>query len=72
MLHLVATLHTLGIRATDQFNSQKRVLDRARSERGSVTIEQVLWAAAVILIVSIVSGAIIAFVRSKSQDIQSP
>ena len=52
--------------------TQLLVLRRARSERGSVTIEQVLWAVAVITIVVIVVTAIKTFVEDKSRDIQAP
>lgn len=41
-----------------------------RDERGSVTIEQVIWAGAVIIIVGIVVAAIKAFVTEKSGDIK--
>ncbi len=41
-----------------------------RDERGSVTIEQVLWAGAVIVIVGIVVAAIKFFVTSESAKIK--
>ena len=41
-----------------------------RDERGSVTIEQVLWAVAVIVIVGIVVAAIRGFVTSESAKIK--
>ena len=41
-----------------------------RDERGSVTIEQVIWAGAVILIVGIVVAAIRAFVTSEAGKIK--
>ena len=41
MHHLAAVLHTLGVRLTD-------TTTRRAHERGSVTIEQVLWAVAMI------------------------
>ena len=40
-----------------------------RSERGSVTIENVLWAVAVIAIVAIVVAAIKAFVTTQAGNI---
>ncbi|MDO9497278.1 MAG: hypothetical protein Q7J48_16360 [Nocardioides sp.] len=43
---------------------------RQRDERGSVTIEQVLWAGAVIVIVGIVVAAIKFFVTSESAKIK--
>lgn len=60
MLYLFATLHTLG--ATHLRAAHARVSD----ERGSVTVEQVLWALAVIGFVGIVAAAIKAFVESKA------
>lgn len=43
---------------------------RRKDERGSVTIENVLWAVAVIGIVAIVVGAITAYVRSQSTGLR--
>ena len=61
MHHLAAALHTLGIRLRD-----KAVI---RAERGSVTIEQVLWAVAVIAIVGIVVLAVTNYVTSEAAKI---
>jgi heme/copper-type cytochrome/quinol oxidase subunit 2 len=57
MLALIATL-------------EDRVAKHRREERGSVTIEQVIWAGAVIVIVAIVVAAIKAFVTSEAGKIQ--
>lgn len=43
---------------------------RRKDERGSVTIENVLWAVAVIAIVAIVVAAIRAYVTSQSGNIR--
>jgi len=43
---------------------------RRREERGSVTIEHVLWAVAVIVIVGIVVAAIRAYVESQAGNIR--
>ena len=45
-------------------------ITKDRDERGSVTIEQVLWAGAVIVIVGIVVAAIKFFVTSESAKIK--
>lgn len=45
-------------------------LRRQRDERGSVTVEHVLWAVAVIAIVAIVVAAIRAFVTAQSGNIR--
>ena len=42
---------------------------RAQDERGSVTIEQVLWAVAVIAIAAIVITAVRTFVTNKAGEI---
>ena len=61
MQHLAAALHTLGIRLRDKAGT--------RAERGSVTIEQVLWAVAVIAIVGIVVLAVTNYVTSEAAKI---
>ncbi len=61
MHHLAAALHTLGIRLRDTATT--------RAERGSVTIEQVLWAVAVIAIVGIVVLAVTNYVTSQAAKI---
>ena len=43
-----------------------RVSRRSRSERGSVTIEHVLWSVAVIAIVAIVVAAVKAYVTAQA------
>ena len=48
----------------------KRILRRGRDDRGSVTIEQVVWAVALISIVAIVVTAIRTFVINKAGQIQ--
>ncbi|MBD3784484.1 MAG: hypothetical protein IE926_16310 [Micrococcales bacterium] len=64
MRFLAATLHTLGLRALDA--AERRT---ARDERGSVTIEQVLWAVALIAIVGIVVLAIRTYVTAEAAKI---
>jgi hypothetical protein len=64
MRHPLVMLHLLGLRVTDQL---RQALDAGAEdpERGSVTIEQVAWAAAVIAIVAIAVAAIKAYVTSQ-------
>jgi hypothetical protein len=64
MRNAVFMLHLLGLRLTDQL---RQALDAKAEdpERGSVTIEQVAWAAAVIAIVAIAVAAIKAYVTSQ-------
>ena len=45
-------------------------LRRRRDERGSVTIEQVIWAVALIVIAGGVDAAITAYVNSKKDQIK--
>ncbi len=68
MIHLAATLHTLGVRLTDTVQDKVHLIKGDR-DRGSVTIEQVLWAVAVIGIVAIVVGAVTTYVRSQSSKL---
>ncbi|GAB2863774.1 hypothetical protein [Nocardioides pacificus] len=51
-------------------NMEDRIVKHRPGERGSVTIEQVIWAGAVILIVGIVVAAIRAFVTSEAGKIR--
>jgi hypothetical protein len=64
MHHPLLMLHLLGLRLTDQIH---HAMDAKAEdpERGSVTIEQVAWAAAVIAIVAIAVAAIKAYVTSQ-------
>jgi len=59
MLHLITTIHLFVLRLHDW------VTEPQRDERGSVTIETVAWAAAVLGIVAIAVAAITAYVRSQ-------
>src|SRR5690606_33551287 len=67
MLKLFITLQLTALGFLTQAEGR---LTKRRDERGSVTIEQVIWAGAVILIVGIVVAAIRAFVTSESAKIK--
>lgn len=74
MTYLIATLHTLGVRMTDKSTeftdrAKQTLRDRDR-EQGSLTMENVLWAVAVIAIVGVVVGAITAYVKSQSGNLK--
>lgn len=68
-MKMMATLHMLDVRITAHAEEQQELLARARDDRGSITIEQVLWAVGMIALVGIVLGAIKAFVSSKADEI---
>jgi phosphatidylserine decarboxylase len=75
MVKLLVTLNLLGVRLMAPLyrtlgEAHDRLRRANREERGSVTIEQVIWAVAMIAIAAIVVGAITAYVRSKSSQIQ--
>lgn len=72
MIQLYATLQVLGIHAADYTGDRVHAARRARDDHGSVTIEQVLWAVAVIAIVFIVVGAVRTFVGNEADKIKSP
>ena len=75
MIKLFITLNLLGMRLMAPlertFGRAHETLRRARrDERGSVTIEQVIWAVALIVIAGGVVAAITAYVNSKSSQIK--
>lgn len=63
---LVATLHLLGVRFAD--TARQRLTQE--TDRGSDTIEKVVWAVAAIAIAGIVVGAVTAYVTTKSGSIR--
>ena len=67
MLKLFITLQVAALAAIAGLEDR---LVKRRDERGSVTIEQVIWAGAVIVIVGIVVAAIKAFVTSETGKIR--
>lgn len=67
MLKLLIALQLAALTALASLEDR---VTRHRDERGSVTIEQVLWAGAVIVIVGIVVAAIKFFVTSESAKIK--
>lgn len=73
-MKLMITLHLIGLclvrGAEDLVAGQRELLRTGRSERGSVTIENVLWAVAVIAIVAIVVTAITAYVTTQASKIR--
>ncbi len=66
---LTLLLH-LQVAVAAMLASAGQTLTRRRDERGSVTMEQVLWAVAVIVIVGIVVAAITAYVTSEASKIK--
>ena len=64
MRHPILMLHLLGLRLTDELR-QTLAAKAEDPERGSVTIEQVAWAAAVIAIVAVAVAAIRAYVTTQ-------
>lgn len=68
MLKLFITLQVTALAVIASM--EDRIVKQRRDERGSVTIEQVIWAGAVILIVGIVVAAIRAFVTSEAGKIK--
>lgn len=69
MIQFVATLQVLGAHALNYLDDQADVLRRARADRGSITIEQVLWAGAIIALALGVIALIRTFVKSESEKI---
>jgi hypothetical protein len=68
MFKLLITLHMTALAVIASM--EDRIVTHRRDERGSVTIEQVIWAGAVILIVGIVVAAISAYVTAESAKIK--
>ena len=68
MFKLLITLQVTAIAVIASM--EDRVVKHGREERGSVNIEQVFWAGAVILIVGIVVAAISAYVTSEAGKIK--
>lgn len=66
MLYLAATFHTLGVNLSDRARARLTT----EPERGSETIEKVLWSVAVIAIVAIVVTAIRSYVTTQSANIK--
>ncbi len=67
MLKLFIALQVAVLTVRDALEDRARI---QRDERGSVTIQEVLWAVAAIAIVGIVVAAIRAFVISESGKIK--
>ncbi len=66
MQYLAATLHVLGFRLGDRANAKLY----GDPGRGSVTIENVLWAVASIAFAGIVVAVIKTYVTSKAGEIK--
>lgn len=67
MHRLAAQVSTLTAATADRV---EEAMNRREEQEGSVTIEQVLWAVAIIAIVAIVVTAITTFVQTKSSEIR--
>ena len=71
MIRLVVMLQMLLKDAGSYVDGQHRTLRSAmKDERGSVTMEQVLWAVAVIALVAIAVAAITSFINTKAAELR--
>ena len=63
------SLDSLMVKATSQLRALQqqatRRLVRGDSERGSITVEQILWVVAMVALVGIVVAAITAFINTQ-------
>lgn len=72
-MRLTAQLHVLAQQVEEYVASQVHVVRRAArggADRGSITIEQVIWAVAIIAIVGIVVTAITSYVTAQAGKIK--
>ena len=63
MRHLLTTLYVFGVELRTTIDDAIR--SRGNPERGSVTIEQVAWAVAIIAIVAIAVAAIRSYITTQ-------
>jgi heme/copper-type cytochrome/quinol oxidase subunit 2 len=71
MLKLLVLLQLAAIQYDDLRTTRVTGRHRSKSrERGSVTIEHVLWAVAVIAIVGVVVAAVTSYVKSQAGNIK--
>lgn len=65
MLQLVTTLTLLGQRVRTKLTDQYQKVAARGSERGAITIEQVIWAGVAIALATLVVGAITSYVNAQ-------
>lgn len=70
MIQFYATLHMLGAHAMNYVGDQADAQRRVRDERGSITIEQVLWAVAIIGIATAVILVVRGYVMGEADKIK--
>jgi len=63
---LAVTLHLLGLQLGDRLDHAVRSRCQGDPDRGSVTIEQVAWAVAIIAIVGIAVAAIKSYITAQA------
>jgi hypothetical protein len=72
-MRTLANCHSLALRFEDYLAAQWRIVAgtvKGDPERGSVTIEQVIWAVAIIAIVAVVVTAITNYVTTQAGKIK--
>jgi hypothetical protein len=65
MLYLVTNLTLLGQRVRTRLTDQYQKVAARDSERGAITIEQVIWAGVAIALATLVIGAITSYVNAQ-------
>lgn len=67
--YAAATLHLAGLNLMGSLRARQQQLKADHHERGSLTLEQIIWTVGIALVAAVVLGIIVAAINSKAAQL---
>jgi cytochrome b len=69
LLRVAATLHIAGVNFKSAVHNRRQLLKEDHKERGSLTLEQIIWTVGIALVAAVVLAIVVAAINSKAAEL---
>jgi hypothetical protein len=69
LLHAAATLHIAGLNFKTAVHKRRQMLKDDHDERGSLTLEQIIWTVGIAIVAAVVLAIVVAAINSKAAEL---
>lgn len=69
LLRVAATLHIAGLNFKTSVHNRRQLLKDDHEERGSLTLEQIIWTVGIAIVAAVVLGIVVAAINSKAAEL---
>lgn len=69
LLRVSATLHIAGLNFKSAVHNRRQMLKEDHKERGSLTLEQIIWTVGIALVAAVVLAIVVAAINSKAAEL---